>query len=229
MSNMKYMTLSDRIQSARKQAGLTQKELADRVGISQTAVHKLECGRSQSSRKTVSIALTCGVDPVWLETGRGDMSYSPSVYSQDGQLKTAQVAAEDGGRYLALPTTARVPLLTWKEAGGGEFGSPLREPSTWIAVAPRIGKNTFAMRISGDTMAPEFTEGDIILVDPDIPVDHNRFVVVRPKPGDEATFKQLIVDGGVRYLKPLNIRYPLVEIGPEAEFRGVIVGKFKEY
>ncbi|MBF0339742.1 MAG: helix-turn-helix transcriptional regulator [Magnetococcales bacterium] len=70
----KTETLSDRVQAARKFAGLTQKQLADRVEISQTAVHKLECGRSRSSRRTVSIALTCGVDPIWLDTGRGEMS-----------------------------------------------------------------------------------------------------------------------------------------------------------
>ncbi len=62
------------IVTAHKQAKLTQKELADRVGISQTAVHKLECSRSKSSQRTVTIALTCGVDPIWLETGQGEMA-----------------------------------------------------------------------------------------------------------------------------------------------------------
>ncbi|MBF0585069.1 MAG: helix-turn-helix transcriptional regulator, partial [Magnetococcales bacterium] len=67
------MTFGERIVTARKQAKLTQKELADRVGISQTAVHKLESGKYKASRRTVSIALACGVDPIWLETGRGEM------------------------------------------------------------------------------------------------------------------------------------------------------------
>ncbi|MBF0140978.1 MAG: helix-turn-helix transcriptional regulator, partial [Magnetococcales bacterium] len=65
-------TFAERIRLARKHAGLTQKELADKTGISQTAVHKLECGRSASSRRSVSIALTCGVDPIWLDTGLGE-------------------------------------------------------------------------------------------------------------------------------------------------------------
>ncbi|MBF0154512.1 MAG: helix-turn-helix transcriptional regulator [Magnetococcales bacterium] len=68
------MTFGERIVTAHKQAKLTQKELADRVGISQTAVHKLECSRSKSSRRTMTIALTCGVDPIWLETGQGEMA-----------------------------------------------------------------------------------------------------------------------------------------------------------
>lgn len=52
-------TFGERVKQARKHADLTQKELADKTGISQTAVHKLECERSASSRRTVSIALTC--------------------------------------------------------------------------------------------------------------------------------------------------------------------------
>ncbi|WP_130472292.1 helix-turn-helix domain-containing protein [Candidatus Magnetaquicoccus inordinatus] len=52
------MNFSERIVTARKSAKLTQKELADRVGISRTPVLRLENERSNSSRCTVTIALT---------------------------------------------------------------------------------------------------------------------------------------------------------------------------
>ncbi|MBF0127857.1 MAG: helix-turn-helix transcriptional regulator, partial [Magnetococcales bacterium] len=99
-------SLSDRILIARKHARLTQKQLADRVGISQTAVHKLECGRSSASRRTVSIALTCGVDPIWLETGRGEMSMG-------GPGGNPGVSGTEGFR---IPVIARIPLVSWEEA-----------------------------------------------------------------------------------------------------------------
>ncbi|MBF0143789.1 MAG: helix-turn-helix domain-containing protein [Magnetococcales bacterium] len=73
------MELSERMVASRKYANITQKELADRVGLSQTAVHKLESGASRSSRKTVAFAMACGVDPVWLATGRGEMLPHPSL------------------------------------------------------------------------------------------------------------------------------------------------------
>lgn len=63
------MSFANRIKAARQHAGLTQLALAKRLGISQTAIHKLEAGRSASSRRTVTIAITCGVDAVWLQTG----------------------------------------------------------------------------------------------------------------------------------------------------------------
>ncbi|MEO5334541.1 MAG: helix-turn-helix domain-containing protein [Magnetococcus sp. YQC-5] len=69
---------SQRFKTARRHAGLTQQALAKLVGISQAAIHKLEAGHFQSSRKTVLIALVCQVNPVWLETGVGDMITIPS-------------------------------------------------------------------------------------------------------------------------------------------------------
>lgn len=55
------MTLKD----ARLSAGLTQTQLADRVGVSQTTVYDLEVGRNQSpSYETViRLAAALGVSP----------------------------------------------------------------------------------------------------------------------------------------------------------------------
>ncbi|MBF0612372.1 MAG: helix-turn-helix transcriptional regulator, partial [Magnetococcales bacterium] len=95
------MKLSDRIQTSRKNAGFTQKELADRVGISQTAIHKLECGRSRSSRRTVAIAIACGVDPIWLETGRGDMI--SGMVNTSFRSESMRVGEPDDSPYLLPP------------------------------------------------------------------------------------------------------------------------------
>ncbi|MBF0417188.1 MAG: helix-turn-helix transcriptional regulator [Magnetococcales bacterium] len=70
---VKNLDFAKRFKSARLHADLTQQELAGRVGISQAAIHKLEAGQFGSSRKTVAIALACQVNPVWLESGIGEM------------------------------------------------------------------------------------------------------------------------------------------------------------
>ncbi|MBF0400967.1 MAG: helix-turn-helix domain-containing protein [Magnetococcales bacterium] len=224
------MTLSERIQTARKQAKLTQKELADRVGISQTAVHKLECGRSKSSRRTVAIALTCGVDPIWLDTGRGEMSLIGATPGMN-QAEFAK-AAEDGEIYRA-PLFARLPLISWEDASKAcedptESFHP-KEVEAWIPVAPRSSDRTFALRVPDDSMEPEFQEGEIIIIDPTLPGRHNQFLVARMEGDSLATFKQLIVVGSRTYLKPLNSRYPLIDVQGTIRVCGVIVGKYKEY
>ena len=224
------MTLSERIQMARKQAKLTQKELADRVGISQTAVHKLECGRSRSSRRTVSIALTCGVDPIWLDTGRGEMPLIGAVPGMD-QDEFAKAAEE--GEVYRTPIFARLPLISWDEANKYceediETFHP-REVESWIPVAPRSSDRTFAIRVPDDSMEPEFNEGDIIIVDPTLPGKHNQFLVARMEGDTTSTFKQLIIVGNRQYLKPLNSRYPLIDVQGNLQVCGVVVSKYKEY
>lgn len=77
-------------------------------------------------------------------------------------------------------------------------------------------------------MEPEFWDGEIIIVDPERNAKHRDYVVVRLD-GGEATFKQFIVDAGRKYLKPLNKRYPILEITQDAVICGVVAAKTKLY
>lgn len=65
------MELKDRLKQARKAAGLTQVELAERAGIKQASVSEIERGLSRTSGYLVKIAQICGVDPAWLAEGVG--------------------------------------------------------------------------------------------------------------------------------------------------------------
>jgi transcriptional regulator with XRE-family HTH domain len=60
------MALSDRIKERMQSLNLTQDELAQRVGISQTAIHKLLSGKSQRTRYLNELANALGCAPEWL-------------------------------------------------------------------------------------------------------------------------------------------------------------------
>ena len=64
-------TVGQRLRTARKRRGLTQPQLAQRSGVSQTSISDLERGRSDTSRDLVSLAraLDCSLD--WLADGNG--------------------------------------------------------------------------------------------------------------------------------------------------------------
>ncbi|MDD1150373.1 helix-turn-helix transcriptional regulator [Pseudomonas sp. TNT2022 ID357] len=66
-------TISQRLKLARKHARLTQKALAEKVGVEQPVISQLETGRSQKSAFIYDIAVACGVSPAWLSHGSGDM------------------------------------------------------------------------------------------------------------------------------------------------------------
>lgn len=72
-------------------------------------------------------------------------------------------------------------------------------------------------------MEPEFLAGDIVTVDPGREAINGSHVIA--KNGEEATFKQLVIDGNNVYLKPLNTRYPIKDItGIEIKIVVVVVG-----
>lgn len=66
-------TLAERMKIARKHANLTQRALAEKVGVEQPVISQLETGKNQTSIHLLGIANACGVDPMWLAKGSGDM------------------------------------------------------------------------------------------------------------------------------------------------------------
>lgn len=65
--------LKDRMKQARKHAGLTQKDLAAAVGVSQPVISQLESGENLQSVHLLKIAHACRVNPAWLAEGVGEM------------------------------------------------------------------------------------------------------------------------------------------------------------
>ena len=124
-----------------------------------------------------------------------------------------------------------VPLISWVQAGDwGNLEDHFQpgDAERWVATYAKVGRHAFALRIIGDSMtnpsgAPSFPEGTIIIVDPERDAKPGKFVVVRQNVDTECTFKQLVSDGGRHYLKPLNPRYPLLEMLSDAVIAGVLV------
>lgn len=111
-------------------------------------------------------------------------------------------------------TRNRVPIISAVQAGEFSFTGDQFPPGyaeEYIETSVPVKSRTFALKVKGDSMEPEFTEGMILIVEPEMDFSPNDFVIV--KNGDEATFKQLIKDGLDWYLKPLNPRYPIKPLG----------------
>jgi DNA polymerase V len=85
------------------------------------------------------------------------------------------------------------------------------------------GSEPFALRVLGDSMAPEFEQGTIIIVEPAGVLEGGCFVVAQHE--NEYLFRQLVIDGSRWLLKPLNGNYPTLEIpGPQA-IKGRVIQK----
>jgi DNA polymerase V len=83
------------------------------------------------------------------------------------------------------------------------------------------GGEPFALRVIGDTMAPEFKDGCIIIIDPSGIVNDGSYVLARL--GDEYIFRQLIFGDGVYFLQTLAEGYEDIEIPDLVPVEGVII------
>jgi SOS-response transcriptional repressor LexA len=124
-----------------------------------------------------------------------------------------------------------VPLISWVQAGAwGEIVDNFAagDAEEWMICPRRHGKHTFALKVRGVSMRPRYEDGDIIFVDPDAAADHGKNVVVRLENEKEATFKQLVIEDGRKFLRALNPEWTprIMEINERATICGVVIGKW---
>lgn len=81
-------TLNERIREVRKYLGLSQKDFAEKVGISQRSVSWGEQPGNNVPDSTVkSLCIVFRINEAWLRTGEGDMLEQPETFSLDQYLK----------------------------------------------------------------------------------------------------------------------------------------------
>ena len=161
------MGLKQRLKAARLNKGISQKDLAAKIGRNQSAIAALESGRNKESTNIATIAKVLGVDPVWLETGLGEM-----LPKKDG-ISDSATAAQDG--YIQFKQ------INIKAAAGlGKFSDPAENDVRVIEVSEKwarknIGNNFKDISIitaSGDSMQPTFEDGDLLFVN--VAIKHHR-------------------------------------------------------
>lgn len=156
-----------------------------------------------------------GVSAIWLETGQGEMySNTPIPFDNNVNLSLKHILR-------------RIPVISWVQAGywrGIEYYSD--DDLEYIEITTDI-KDGFGLRVQGDSMMPEFAQGDIIVVAPHAQPENGSYVVVVQ--GNEATFKKLVYDGAKPYFKPLNPQYPMLESNENTRIVGVVKQKIKLY
>ncbi|MBY8151717.1 LexA family transcriptional regulator [Vibrio fluvialis] len=124
----------------------------------------------------------------------------------------------------------RIPLINWVQAGDWTEiaeGFAFEDAEEWREVTGKAHEGCFALRVKGDSMEnpsgkKSIPEGAVIVVDPDAPYSSGSLVVARLDDSREATFKQLVLDGEQKYLKPLNPQYPAIPINGNCSIIGVV-------
>lgn len=89
-------TINERISEVVEKSGLTKTAFAQKINVSQQYVSKLVNNGVPSERTLADICRVFNVDPVWLETGEGEMFRTESVDSELTRLVGELMADKPG-------------------------------------------------------------------------------------------------------------------------------------
>ncbi|MCA9282761.1 MAG: helix-turn-helix domain-containing protein, partial [Phycisphaerales bacterium] len=153
---------------------------------------------------------------------------------RSGELRrlVERLSAGGGERSIdligVLPT--QVPLINKVIAGYPreftDLGYPARVADEYVSVPGVSDADAFAARVVGDSMNPEYAEGDIVVFSPRADALDGSDCFVRLERDEETTFKRVYFerdgeDREVIRLQPLNSAYP-----PRAVLREEVAGVY---
>ncbi|ENN97508.1 MULTISPECIES: XRE family transcriptional regulator [Pseudoalteromonas] len=206
------MSLGKRVKETRKKLEYTQVKLSELSGITQQTIQKIEDGTTKNPRNIEALATALQCTPEYLRFGISD-----NINSNVAPGPTLKAA---------------VPLISWVQAGAWSDINEIRECDADRYLCPvKCSDKTFALKVQGVSMEPKFYDGDLIFVDPEAECIHGSYVVARLDDDNQATFKQLIIESGHKFLKAANPNWPeqLIPINGNCTLVGKVVFAGKSF
>ena len=180
---------SAQLRRYRVAAGLSQKELAGKLFVSQQAVARWETDKATPNPETVvRIAAILGTTT--------DELLGKAGSSIQGVIKVPVLGSIPAG----IPVEAVENILDWEEI-----------PASWAAG----GREYFGLKVKGDSMYPKYLDGDTVILRKQESCDSGDDCAVMVN-GNDSTLKQVFLceDGGIE-IRPLNPSYPPTTYTPD--------------
>jgi phage repressor protein C with HTH and peptisase S24 domain len=237
-------TFGTRLKQARKEAGLTQKELATKAGIKQATISELENDKYQGSAFAPQLAASLGVHALWLANERGPKHISApedSPSTEDGDSLIKRLLPEGKGNVVVWERPEDLEHdedRVWIDrydyhfsAGSGLIQWEVRQKKALpfdIGFFKALGskpKDCRLLTVRGDSMEPFLFNRDMMMVDSTKTAIRDGKVYAiyfEDEPLVKQIFKQ--VGGGI-VLHSYNPKYPDREVPAESMALVKIVGE----
>lgn len=180
------MIVMERLATRMRDKGISQAELARRVGISQQAIGKLVNGSSRSSPNIGRIAEELSTTPAYLAGQVDDPDEGAMLLPTDDviadQLDLVTIDEIDLAFGLGEMFTDHVPVQVTRR----------RFPRAWLAtLTDAAPANLVFARGRGDSMMPTLLDGDIVLIDKTQTAFREQDVLWALTMGDTAMIKRM--------------------------------------
>lgn len=218
----RLVSIGQRISKLMLDMDVSNAKLARMIGVSRPTIGNWIEGKSAPTGENLTnLANALKVDPNWLMSGK------ESRVRLDNNVDISQKIPFDG---------FSIPVISWVAAGSfGPIETVLRdaEVDEYLPPIKECGKNGYGLVVTGISMSPKFEPEDRIYVNPDFQVSDLKtgdLVIVSCAGDNEATFKQLIIEGTTKYLKPLNPKWDeqIIKLTEDCRLVGKVVGLYRK-
>lgn len=197
------MKINEIIKKRRKELGLTLKQVADQLGVSESLISRYESNDVKNMKvdKIAPLAKILKTTPAYL------MGWAEYKTPYDNSLNKKTTYEE-----LIPIEIVEIPMYGKASAGNGYINFE-QEIGSYTVPKNIYKKGIFAIRVSGDSMTgidKSIPDGSTAVVDPELctdPINLNNKVCVFEY-NDETYIKQLIIDKqGIIRLRSFNPEY----------------------
>ena len=219
-------------------SGLTQDEVAERVGINRSVISELESGRVPWTPDRVSaLAKAFEMKPAEFERALDAIITEQSIPWRQRRARSKQESQQTAPSPHRAPPGRGIPIINSTNGGPpSETVDPGQDHYQRLPITPEIvgDPDAFAVTLHGDSMEPDFHEGDVLVFAPSAEVQDGDECFVGFRTG-EHTFKRVYDLGDGRLeLRPLNTRRHRTQVVSTEADTGVarvvkLVGRYQQW
>jgi phage repressor protein C with HTH and peptisase S24 domain len=205
------MSYADRLRTARKNKGFSQKRLEEISGVGQGTISKIERGEQDTSAADVDLAMALDIHPAWLS--KGDERYAPAWLLSPAQPDPNKITEPEN--HYKHTQLRHAPVIGMAQLGDKGYWCDMDYPNGFgdgYIPWPSRDKDIYAIRCVGDSMRPRIRHGEYVIVEPGR----------EAKPGDEVLIKSndgrvmvkifLYERDGHYYFESVNDAHPSISI-----------------
>ena len=203
------MKVNEIIRARRKELGLTLKQVADKLGVSESLISRYESNdvKNMGIDKLIPLAKILKTTPTYLMGWEDEKNHSEKT-----SYNEVSVVEPITYEKLIPIEIVEIPMYGKASAGNGYINLE-QEIGSYTIPKHIYKKGIFAIRVSGDSMTgidKNIPDGSTAVVDPELctdPINLNNKVCVFEY-DDETYIKQLIIDKqGIIRLRSFNPEY----------------------
>lgn len=221
------MLLGEIIKQYRQEHDMSLQDFANLIGTSRSYIHMLEKNVNPSTNKPISpsietLKLLANAMHMDLEILLKQLNDEQDIYLDENEYKKQFVNTNSNSAVVFIYGTipAGIPMECIEDIIDTE------EISSDIL---KSGKQYFGLKIKGDSMEPDYLDGDVIIFQKQDDCENGDDCVVMVN-GNDGTFKRVFKNENGIILQPLNNKYqPMIFTNEQIENLPVrVLGVFEE-